>query len=72
MDQWVYTADEVVEAAGKLISVKVDGDVRRDVVKRFGVEAYPTLVLVSPTGTVLKKVTGYSSVKETVSFLKTE
>jgi len=69
MDQWVYTADEVEEAAAKFISVKVDGDVRRDVVKRFGVEAYPTLVLVSPTGSVLKKAIGYSSVKETVAFL---
>ncbi|MBN1938934.1 MAG: thioredoxin family protein [Candidatus Aminicenantes bacterium] len=70
MDQWVYTADEVVAAAGNLVAVKVDGDVRRDVVKRFSVQAYPTLVLVSPTGTVLKKVTGYASVKETVAFLK--
>jgi thiol-disulfide isomerase/thioredoxin len=72
MDQWVYTADEVVAAAGRLVAVKVDGDIRRDVVKRFGVEAYPTMVLISPIGTVLKKVTGYSSVKETAAFLKTK
>jgi thiol-disulfide isomerase/thioredoxin len=72
MDEWVYTADEVAAAAGAVVAVKVDGDERRDLAKRFDVAAYPTLVLVAPDGRVLKKAVGYQSVKETAAFLRAD
>ncbi len=70
MDQWVYTADTVVAISKNLVCVKVDGDDHRDLVKKFDVTGYPTLILVSPTGEILKKVSGYQSVIKTLNFIK--
>jgi len=50
--------------------VKVDGDEHRDLVKKYEVAGYPTLVLVSSDGDILKKVSGYQSVAKTLEFLK--
>ncbi|MDA0933688.1 MAG: thioredoxin family protein [Planctomycetota bacterium] len=71
MDLMVYTARAVVTAAATadLICVKVDGDERRDLVKRFGVEAYPTLLVLSPEGEVLRREVGYRSVADTARLL---
>ncbi len=68
MDQWVYTAKSVVEAANGVVSVKVDGDEHRDLVKRFAVGAYPTLILLDANGKELKRAVGYRSVAEMTKF----
>ncbi len=70
MDQWVYTADTVVSATKNMLCVKIDGDENRDLVKKFDVTGYPTLILVAPDGEILKKVSGYQSVINTVNFIK--
>ncbi len=70
MDKIVYNADVVVKASANIIAVKVDCDEHPDLVKRFGVKGYPTLILVSPEGKVLKTKSGYQSVKRTVAFLE--
>ena len=70
MDQWVYTADTVINAARNIVCVKVDGDENRGLVKKFDVAGYPTMILMSPEGKILKKVTGYQSVAGMVEFLK--
>lgn len=69
MDEWVFTADAVVEASSEVISTKVDGDDRRDLAARFEVEAYPTVLLVSPEGEVLRRHVGYLGVDSTAAFL---
>ncbi len=70
MDQWVYTADDVVAVSRDLIAVKVDGDARRDLVKLFEVAAYPTMILVDPSGKEIARNVGYLGVRETTEFLK--
>lgn len=70
MDAVVYPSKAVVDAAAGLICVKVDGDERRDLVKRFDVQAYPTLLIVAPDGSVAKRAVGYQSVAKTAAFLK--
>ena len=72
MDQWVYTADVVVVAAADVIAVKVDGDLSRDVMTRFRVRAFPTLILLDPDGTELDRRVGYVGVTDTVAFLDRE
>ncbi|MFC2156555.1 thioredoxin family protein [Acidobacteriota bacterium] len=69
MDKLVYTADLVVAVSRNVISVKVDGDEHPEIVKRFEVEAYPTLILLSPEGKVIKIAVGYRGVKEMTAFL---
>lgn len=69
MDQWVYNADLVVEKSVNILAVKVDGDENRDLVKRFGVNAYPTIILIGGDGKELRRLVGYQSVKQMVAFL---
>ncbi len=69
MDQWVYNADTVVALAQKIVSVKIDGDDHRDLVKKYKVSGYPTLILLSPEGEVLKQLVGYQSVTAVTSLI---
>ncbi len=71
MDAWVYTAAKVADAAraGGIIAVKVDGDARRDLKKRFKVAAYPTMILLSAEGKELRRKQGYTGVAGMRAFL---
>lgn len=68
MDQWVYTAQEVVTAAADIIAVQLDGDVERDLVKRYAVTAYPTMLLLDRDGKELRRAVGYRDVAAMVQF----
>jgi thiol-disulfide isomerase/thioredoxin len=70
MERWVYTAKDVVDAAAQLIPVMLDGDEQRELVKRYEVGGYPTLLRLDAEGRVLARATGYRSVAETVAFLR--
>jgi len=70
MDEWVYTADAVVDAAAEGIAVKVDGDDHPDLVDRFAVTGYPTMILVAPDGTVMRQASGYQNVEAMTAFLQ--
>jgi len=72
MDEWIWT-DAEVAAALKVgyVGVKLDGDIEKAHVKRFGVSGYPTMVIVDPaTGTAVKKVSGYQSSAQVLTFLR--
>jgi len=69
MDEWVYTADVVVDASAAYVSVKVDGDEQPELKRRFMVEGYPTMLVVDTGGTVLRRAAGYQSVAEMTEFL---
>lgn len=70
MDQVVYTAAEVVEAAKRLIAVKLDGDEHRDLVKKYGVGGYPTMLVLDCEGKVLRRAVGYRGVKALSAWLR--
>ena len=70
MDEWVYTADDVVEAASSIVSVKVDGDERLDLKERFGVTGFPTMILLGPDGEEVRRVAGYVNVVDMTEFMK--
>lgn len=70
MDEWVFTADAVVDAAAGIVAARVDGDERRDLAKRFGIAAYPTLLLLGPDGAERGRFVGYLGVDSTALFLR--
>jgi thiol-disulfide isomerase/thioredoxin len=70
MDQLVYSAAAVVDGAKDTFAVKVDGDEQRELVKKYGVSAYPTLILLDAQGRELRRAVGYRSVAEMVEMLK--
>lgn len=70
MDEWVFTADAVVDASTDVVATRVDGDDRRDLAKRFRVEAYPTLLMLAPDGTERGRFVGYLGVDSTALFMR--
>jgi len=69
MEEWVYSADAVVDASRDLVSVKVDGDDFPEIGDRFEVAAYPTMILMSPEGEVTGRLVGYQGVEAMATFL---
>ena len=47
------------ELGKHFVAVKVNGDQHPDLVSRFGVQAYPTDVIVDPSGRVVSRTAGY-------------
>lgn len=72
MEQLVYTADEVVKAAAGTIAVKLDGDVERELTRRYGVTAYPTMLLLDADGAEVRRLVGYQHVADMARFLRAE
>jgi len=66
MDQWVYTADTIVTATKNLVCIKIDGDEHKDLVKKYNVSGYPTLIILKPDGKESKRVSGYQSIANTL------
>ena len=69
MEEWVYSADSVVDASKGVIAVKVDGDDFPEIVDRFQVVGYPTMILMDPDGSVAGKLVGYQGVEAMTDFL---
>lgn len=72
MDEWIWTDAQVASAlAAGFVTVKLDGDIEKALVKRFAVSGYPTMVIVDPaSGKALKSVSGYQSSAQVLAFLK--
>lgn len=72
MDEWIWTDAEVSAAlARNFVLVKLDGDIEKAHVKRFGVAGYPTMVIVDPaSGKSVASVSGYQSSAQMLAFLK--
>jgi len=69
MDEWVWTADAVVDATQAMVAVKVDGDERLDLKDRFEVTGFPTTILLGPGGRELNRASGYVNVEAMTEFL---
>ncbi len=72
MDEWIWTDAEVADlVTAGFVGVKLDGDIEKAFVKRFGVAGYPTMVIVNPTdGSAVRKVSGYQTSAQILTFLK--
>ncbi|MSO49985.1 MAG: DUF255 domain-containing protein [Acidobacteria bacterium] len=72
MDEWIWNDAEVAAAlTAGYVGLKLDGDIEKAHVKRFGVTGYPTMVVFDPaTDTIVKKVSGYQSSGQVLTFIK--
>ena len=70
MMEFVFTAKDVVDAAGGLMCVVVDGDGRKDLVEKHKVKGYPTGILIDAAGNEVARYSGYQSVKEMTGFFQ--
>jgi thioredoxin:protein disulfide reductase len=76
LDREVYVAPEVVSAAGRFITIKIDGTNEQDAInalyERFGVQGLPTVAFVTSTGDILPepRVTGYLAPEKFLALLE--
>ena len=69
LDEWIWSDAEVAGALNKnYVGVKLDGDLQKELVARFHIEGYPTILVLDPTGKVIERV-GYMSSKEMLAVL---
>jgi len=72
MDEWIWNDAEVVSVLRTgFVGVKLDGDIEKALVTRFGVKGYPTIIIVdAATGKALKTVSGYQSSQQVLALIK--
>jgi thioredoxin-related protein len=60
LEKKVYPDARVVRLVREgFVAVKVDGEQNRKLVEQFKVEGYPTVVILEPGGSEIKRITGY-------------
>jgi len=65
MDEWIWTDADVASAlSAGFVGVKLDGDIQKELVKRYKVAGYPTMLVVDPAGKEIWRAVGYQSSKE--------
>jgi len=56
MDRGVFPREDVAEALGNWVAVKIDVDKQRQIARDFRIEVLPTLVVLSPQGEPLARI----------------
>jgi thiol-disulfide isomerase/thioredoxin len=70
LDEWIWTdADVAARLNADYVGVKLDGDIAKDLVSRFHVEGYPTIIVLDSSGKVIQRL-GYMASKEMLEALK--
>jgi thioredoxin-related protein len=59
LDQKTYSDPGVIEQAKNFISVKVDGDKQRDLISRYNITGYPTILFLDDTGKETYRIVGF-------------
>lgn len=59
MDAETFSDARVIDRAGSLVSIKVDGDARGDLTAKYNVTGYPTIIFFNPDGSEKHRVVGY-------------
>jgi thioredoxin-like negative regulator of GroEL len=70
LDEWIWTDAEVAALLNAgYVGVKLDGDIEKDLVSRFRVQGYPTVIVLDSTGQQIQRF-GYLSSKQMLEVLK--
>jgi thiol:disulfide interchange protein DsbD len=70
LDEWIWTDAEVAALLNAgYVGVKLDGDLEKDLVSRFRVNGYPTLMVLDSSGKEIRRF-GYLSSKEMLEVLR--
>jgi thiol-disulfide isomerase/thioredoxin len=69
LDEWIWTDAEVAALLNAgYVGVKLDGDLEKDLVSRFRVEGYPTVIVLDSSGKEIQRF-GYLSSKRMLEVL---
>lgn len=70
MDRNVFPRPTVAEALSGWVPIRIDGNAEPELSFRYGIEAFPTFLVLKPDGTVVKGKVGAMSEEEFVTFLQ--
>ena len=59
LDAETFTDPKVVELSSRYICVRLESDVDAQIVQKYGITQYPTVLLTDPEGRLLHEITGY-------------
>lgn len=69
LDSDVYTDKRMIELSADFICVKIDGDKYKDIVQKYKVNGYPTLLFLDDKGKVIGQVPGYIEADELLNVM---
>ena len=70
LEKTTFADPEIIKRLDSgFVAVKVDGDARADIVKKFQVFAYPTIIVLDRGGNKITQKVGYMSPAEFAAFL---
>ena len=61
MDKWTFTDKRVLKALKEFVPIKVSGDVDLQIIRRFAIRTFPTIVFAEADGGEIDRKTGYRS-----------
>ena len=61
MDADTFSNGDVIDKSQDFIPIRIDGDDRRDLVDKYKVDGYPTVIFLNSTGSTTNKVVGYQN-----------
>jgi len=64
LEQQTFPSPEIDSRLQNFVRVQVDGDQRPDIVQKYNVDAYPTLVMLDPAGRMANKAVGFMKPRE--------
>lgn len=70
LDERTFKDAEIVSLANSFVCLKLDGDFERDLVRQFGVQNYPTLLILDSAGKELTRIVGYQPAAELARYLE--
>ncbi|HLK57379.1 MAG TPA: thioredoxin fold domain-containing protein [Chthonomonadaceae bacterium] len=70
MDAETFTDPRVVERSKRYVCVRIESDVDADLVQRYGVISFPTILLTDPNGKSQHEITGYIAPESFAAALK--
>jgi thiol:disulfide interchange protein len=70
LDRDMWTREDVGTLSRSFVAVKVDGDERPDVKKKYAVSGYPTTLLLSPQNKELDRVRGVPPVSDMLDAMR--
>jgi thiol-disulfide isomerase/thioredoxin len=70
LEKEVFPTREVVALSRKFVCIKVDGDERKDLTAKYGVDGYPTAVMLDDDGEELLRVVGFRPAEEYAAEMK--
>lgn len=71
LDAEVYSQKVVIDLGKQFVWVQVNGDMRRDLVRKYGVDGFPTILFLNARGQEIHRVVGFEPAAKFLNDMQT-